>query len=151
MKKILTGVLFISVFFSCKKEKNDSTSKSKTTLLTQAAWKPTKVERRTATTDAWEINNFSTDPCNTDNVTTFTSGLVYSVDDGAVKCNPANPQTVESGTYSFTNNEAHLDIIITSSGFNLEEDCAIEQLDDNTLIYNYYFPGGPYYRVSMSH
>lgn len=151
MKKICTVLVLTMAFLSCKKDKDENQSKSKTTLLTQSAWKPVKVERRTATTDPWEINTFSNDPCNTDNISTFTTSGVYNVDDGSVKCNPANPQTVEAGTYSFTNNETHLNVIITSVGFAMEEDWTIEQLDDNTFIYNYYFPTGPYYRVTMSH
>jgi hypothetical protein len=151
MKRLLTIFVLSLILLSCKKDKDDNNeSTSKTTLLTQKTWKPVNVQKRSTTTDPWETNNFSMQACALDNIWTFSTNGSYLQDDGLTSCS-SSTGTIDSGTWNFNSDETHMTIIITSSGINLTEDCTIEQLDENTLIYNFYFPTGPYYRYTMSH
>ncbi len=151
MKNLLALFMLSLTLFSCKKDKEENQAKSKTTLLTQNTWRPVLVQRRSDPADAWETNNFSMQACNLDDVWTFGTTGSYLWDEGATMCGSGS-QTKESGTWSFTNSESHLSISITNiPGVTPVEDWTIEQLDENTFIYNFYFPTGPYYRYTMSH
>ncbi|MFT3910312.1 MAG: hypothetical protein QM737_12885 [Ferruginibacter sp.] len=155
MKHLLTALLFTTILFSCKKSSDDNNNnnqqKSKTTLLTQAPWYHTLVQKRSSPSDPWETNNFSMQPCGMDDIFTFGSTGSYLWDDGATDCG-TSPQTLESGTWVFANNETHMTVTLTNTpGVTPVQDWTIEQLDENTLIYSYYFATGPYYRKTMAH
>jgi hypothetical protein len=153
MKNLLIIFIAGALLVSCKKDNGSGITNGpdRTTLLTQKAWYTTSVLTRPVDSDPWAINLFSDEPCNKDNIITFTTAGVYNQDEGATKCNSSNPQTVEHGTFNFTTNETHLWVSI-DAGFSLIEDWTINQLNDSTLVYEYYFPGtGPFYKVTMKH
>src|SRR5882672_7607054 len=47
---------------------------------------------------------FAVDPCLMDNIYTFThdDAQSYQATEGAIKCDPADPDVIESGTWAFT-------------------------------------------------
>lgn len=150
MKLLLALLMITSLLFSCKKDKNDA--KTKTTLLTEKGWFATTVLRRDNTTDPWEPNLFSTEPCVLDNKTTFTTDKNYSIDNGAIKCDVSEAQTLETGTWTFTTSETHLSFSRNLPGGVIQlQDWTISQLDENTFKFEYYYPTGPYYQVTMTH
>jgi hypothetical protein len=142
----------MSLFFiSCKKSDDNNTpsSKTKTQLLTQMPWKNSVVLKRSTPSDSWTSAN--TPPCTFDDITTFTAST-YSVDNGATVCNPGEPQIVETGTWNFTSNETHLSYNRNfGSGGTQILDWTIEQLGEDIFEFTYYFPAGPYYKITMTH
>ncbi len=151
MKTFLTALVLTTILFSCKKDKEDNQAKSKTTLLTQAAWHHTLVQKRSSPSDPWETNNFSMQPCGMDDIFTFGSNSSYLWDDGPTDCG-SSPQTIEGGNWAFNSDETHMTVTITNTaGVTPVQDWTIEQLDENTFIYSYYFQTGPYYRKTMAH
>ena len=101
MKKVLLSALVISsVFFSCKKNKDDDpnpTNKSTTELLTQHSWKLTAAtaDKDVDVTDDGNANASSNvyaqrPGCSNDDVVTFTNSSstpkTGSLDAGATKC-----------------------------------------------------------------
>lgn len=139
-----------SVLFSCKKDNDDNNqAKSKSTLLTQGSWHITQLLRRSDPADAWTTT--SGDPCRADDILTFNSNLTWSQDDAAIPCGSGNPQIVETGDWNFTSNETHLNFKRTSYGGQVQ-DWTIDQLDETTMVVEYYYPvGGPYYKITWSH
>ena len=120
-KSILVLIVFSSLMFSCKK-KNDQ--KSKTTLLTQKPWVYTKVEEK-INTSAW-VDDFPTwANCEKDDQIIFRTNNTYEQNEGATKCDPSDPQIIDSGAWAFTNNETKITIY---------DELTIDQLDENTLI-----------------
>ncbi len=119
--KILTfSFLFISAV-SCKKSTADTTTppKTKTILLTQSAWKVQSVGLD-ANKDGVAESDVTTliQACKLDNLYTFKTDGTGTMDEAAVKCKDTDPQTqpftwvfkssetILSGTFSFTNNDA---------------------------------------------
>ena len=119
--KILTfSLLFISAI-SCKKSDPAPavTPKSKTTLITQTAWK-----LQTAALDPNKDNIADTDitalipACKFDNTYAFKTDGTGTMDEATAKCNGTDPQTqaftwvfkstetILSGTFAFTNGDA---------------------------------------------
>ncbi len=91
---------------SCKKdedEKSNSPAKTKTELLTSGSWKITSLIL--GGTDLWP----SQDACDKDDLAIFKTDGTYIDDEGATKCDPADPQQTTS-TWKFTNNETVLEI-----------------------------------------
>jgi hypothetical protein len=148
MKKIifvLFSVLIVAGFVSCKKS---SSSKSKTEFLTQAGWKQTGGEVRTTTTAAWGVDpSFTSTPaCQKDNVILFRTNNTVENNEGATKCNAADPQIVFTGSWAFQDNESKISV--------MGDVVAIEQLDDQTLriTYSDTFSGTTYYyRETYTH
>jgi hypothetical protein len=70
-------------------------------------------------------------PCELDDIFTFSTDYNYTIDEGPSKCDPANPQIIETGTWAFGNNQ---NMLILDPGAN-EADLNILQLDANTFIY----------------
>jgi hypothetical protein len=153
MKKYLYFLLSLTIFaISCKKSDDNSNNpvKTKTQLLTQSPWKNSVVLRRSNTTDPWVSAN--TPPCSFDDITTFSTALTYSIDNGPTKCNSGEPQIVETGNWNFTANETHVNYNRDfGAGGTQLQDWTIEQLDENTFVYTFYFPAGPYYKITMTH
>lgn len=108
MKRLCYTLLFAPLFFSaCKK--NDATGPTKMELITTGTWKFDK-----AGLDVNKDGFMDTDlppgylvDCDKDNVITFKSDGTGTVDEGASKCDPADPQT-SPFTWSFKNNETIL-------------------------------------------
>lgn len=132
MKNIpfLAIIASCTVFFAaCKKDKSPEE------LLTGAScWKQVKSESRATTNDAWTEDTI--DACSADDCTSFKSGGTYSLDEGATKCDPADPQTV-SGT--FTLSEDGTTLTITQDGLTLP--AIVEELTENKMVLTISFIG----------
>ncbi len=56
------------------------------------------------------------DDCEKDDITTFNTNGTYSIDEGATKCDPDDPQISDSGSWSLSSDKKTL----TMDGFSLE-------------------------------
>lgn len=107
--------IFSSIlFFSCKKKDSDSSGSgtNKISLLTQSSWQFNNAgidadKNRTIEQDLSSLIN----PCLKDNTVVFAYSGSGSgtVNEGASKCDPNDPQTI-AFTWIFTNNETAINI-----------------------------------------
>ncbi len=154
MKKYFTplqlAVLLLlgSALLNCKKD-NNNPAKSKTQLLTQKTWKQVKMEQKSSPSDPWTDVTAGVAACDLDNIITFNNSAMFTETEGATRCNPADPDLVTVGSWTFQNNETVLRLTVTGSG---TVDAQIETLDEGTLKYNISNPSVPVYlRVTMGH
>lgn len=99
---LVAGVSF--VLFSCKKDE-----KSKSDLLVDGGcWKHTKSEFFDSSSSTWE--NSPIDSCDLDDCLTLNVGGTITLDEGAFKCDPTDPQT-SSGTWSLSTDETTLTLV----------------------------------------
>lgn len=132
MKKNLLLILTLAgaaVLNSCSKDDDNSSSTptaTKLQLLTAHGWRlSTFLENGVDMTNAY----FSA--CELDNIYTFYTDSLYSIDEGPTKCNPNDPQIIETGTWAFGNNQ---NMVILDPGPN-ESNLDIVQLDANNFKY----------------
>ncbi|MGC4037359.1 MAG: lipocalin family protein [Chitinophagaceae bacterium] len=106
-KKALYPALIIfsgaCVFFACKKDStnNNTSGKTKTQLITSSTWRFDNA--KLAGVDV----SGAFDDCEKDNTVTFVSNGTGTVDEGATKCDAADPQTVPFD-WTFENNESSI-------------------------------------------
>ncbi|HJS52959.1 MAG TPA: hypothetical protein VJ765_00405 [Chitinophagaceae bacterium] len=114
MKKIFLQSLILSfagfvIFISCKKDKEDNAPKTKTELLTTGTWKLTSYTS-TPAYDWYGNGVYATDilaalnPCEADGFDTYKINGIVEINEGAIKCDPMDPQTF-TATWAFTDNE----------------------------------------------
>jgi len=110
-KKAAMVILSVAVMAGCKKD--DNKSKSKTELLTSGSWKQTSVYFSPAVDfdgDGHEENEVINlyPPCSKDDLLTFkTNGTAVS-DEGASKCDPSDPQVIETTNWKFSDDETKI-------------------------------------------
>ena len=111
MKKAIFVVLAAATVAvsSCKKDEDNSSNTpsntntaSKKELLTAKPWKTTGLTIGGA--DLWS----QFDACEKDNIYTFKTNGVYIDDEGATKCDPADPQIVTTSTWALIENDTKL-------------------------------------------
>ncbi|MFN0215458.1 MAG: lipocalin family protein [Saprospiraceae bacterium] len=119
----------IFVLASCKKD--DS---SKDLLTGQSCWKIVKQESRIDSSDPWTTD--VTESCIADNCLSFSADGKTSTDEGATKCDPADPQTL-AGTYVLS--EDGKTLTITQDGFSLP--FVVEELTSSKLVVTASFLG----------
>lgn len=147
MKKTYLKVAAIAIcgVFAVTACKKKDESKSKTTYLTQGAWKMTDIELGAGGTFG---SVFSQQPaCLKDDIYTFNTNGQVTKDEGAVKCDTAQTET---GTWAFTNDEGKLSVIV--GGEDIGGD--VSTLNDNTLqvVTNDSIAGNPVsYRYTFGH
>lgn len=99
---MMTAVAVLALTFtSCKKDEETPTpapAPTKTQLLTAKSWKMTSMKVGTM-----DYIGFLP-ACQKDDFLTFKTNFTVIDDEGATKCDPADPQTETSG-WSFINNE----------------------------------------------
>lgn len=99
--------LFIA---SCSK---DEDSVSKTEIITANSWKYAALTINPPI-DFFgiPISDFLAfmDDCEKDNLFIFNTSGSYTIDEGATKCDDADPQTIEVGTWSFNSGETQLSL-----------------------------------------
>lgn len=132
---ILAAGILLVCLSSCSKSAatNTSQNKSKTVLFTQAAWKV-----QTVALDANKDGIADGDAtsliagCKLDNTYSFKTDGTGTMDEAALKCNAADPQTLPL-SWTFKNNET-----VLSGSFSFTSgDATIVTLDDNTLVVTY--------------
>lgn len=107
LKQLLSSFAIFLIAASCQKsEDNIDNDTSKMALLTKAAW---KYEDAGLDLNKDGVKDTELPPgfvlaCDKDNVLTFKSDGTGTLDEGASKCDQANPQT-SAFTWSFKNDE----------------------------------------------
>lgn len=103
-------LLFASTFIiSCKKTKDEAIVKTKTELLTTGTWKLTSYTS-TPAYDWYGTGVYAIDilaalyPCEADGFDTYKINGIVEINEGALRCNPMDPQTF-TATWKFTDNE----------------------------------------------
>ncbi len=102
------GLIALLTFTGCQKD--DPPPPTKTELISRD-WKVTAM---TAVFPApiGTVDILSQlDACEKDNIIKIKADGTYTVDEGATKCDPTDPQTVETGNWAFTSNETKLTIL----------------------------------------
>jgi hypothetical protein len=104
---IVVGMLFILI--ACKKDKSDS---QRVDLISTGTWKLfglTAQPGYDVDGDGYIDNNLYLfyDACEKDNIHTFRKNGEYQIDEGASKCDPADPQ-VYSSHWEFRNGESEI-------------------------------------------
>ena len=133
---LIALIAVIEIFFSCKKENDESTGKTKTELLTSGSWKYTACIISPAY-DYYGNGNPVTDiyaimePCEKDDFETFKTNGIWEYNNGPTKCDPSNPQIIYSEPWSFTSNEAKVMVGTV--------ECTILELTETTLKLRYSF------------
>jgi len=114
IKFTISFLIVVFVLVSCKKDKgnSDHIAKTKTELLTTGSWKRTALISNPAY-DWYADGTFATDilsvmkPCEKDNFDTYKTNGIWELNEGATKCDPADPQTW-SLSWAFADNETKL-------------------------------------------
>jgi hypothetical protein len=110
MKKVPIGII-ICFLMSCSKDEEPKTS-SGSTNITSSSWKyesgGVDIDKN-GSIDLALSTISSIGPCRLDNTATFHTDGTGTTDEGATKCNAADPQT-QAFTWSFQNNESILNI-----------------------------------------
>lgn len=133
MKKLHTSFLFLSLtllFTGCSKDDSDDNNTPAPTrleLLASHGWR----------LNAFYINGIDVTTtvfslCELDNIFTYDSDYTYMIDEGPTKCNPGDPQIIETGNWSFANNQT---MLIYEPGTPGEAEANIIQLDANNFKY----------------
>jgi Lipocalin-like domain len=125
----------LALFSSC--DKDEVTPKTKTELLAQGNWK-----FKSAFAGTTDISG-SLQACQKDNIITFAAAGTGTVDEGAAKCNGADPQT-RNFNWNFQTNETKL-IITTPLFTGGSSDFDLVSLSETELVVSQLFtpPVGP--------
>lgn len=118
--KLLPFLALVVVLVSCSK---DDPKTSKTDLISKT-WKTTSF-----TIGGQDVFSLY-DACEKDNLVIIAKDGKYKEDEGLTKCNPADPQIIDSGTWSFLENETKLKIVYSDSS---SETYTITELTSTTL------------------
>ncbi|MBK6932202.1 MAG: lipocalin family protein [Saprospirales bacterium] len=122
---LLLAVSAVSVT-ACKKDDEKSAEDN---LTGASCWKQTKSETYNPLTSAWEED--VVDACDKDDCTTFNSDKSISFDEGATKCDPADPQT-STGTWALSSDGKTLTLNDATSGISFSG--TIVELSSNKLV-----------------
>lgn len=98
--------IVVFTLFSCKKE-NNSTDENSIAIITDAMWKlSSSIAVSTYTGGSFETDLLDGLPvCKTDNLFQFNPNNTFTIDEGATKCSPSDPQVrANTGTWSVSNN-----------------------------------------------
>ena len=144
----LFGALTLAVT-GCKKEEEAATTSptttpapTKTELLTGKNWKVTAVTSDpaidwngsgTMVTDVYS----QLDACDQDDLIKFNTNFTVTEDEGALKCDPADPQTTNTTTWAWNTNETILTMDDDGSGPGTAESYTLLDLNANTLRMKY--------------
>ena len=129
--KLFVFGLTLTAFTACNKDDDNGTPKTKSELLTQAAWKYQKAGFDGNGDNQIDVE--AAEDCSKDDLLTFAVGGTGTLDEGATKCDVDDPQSTPI-TWQFKNNETELDY----DG----EVAKIISLDANLLKLSYDFDMG---------
>lgn len=120
------ALAFVFGLSSCEKEKDAAPEPSKAEIIAGKNWK------MTAITVNGQDTYSAYDACDRDDIYIFSKYSKYTIKEGATKCDPSNPDSIE-GTWSINGNK----LIITEDGLSLAINADILQLDTKTLKYSF--------------
>jgi hypothetical protein len=106
MKTIIFSLVLITTLISCQKENEPE---SKTSILTEKAWKFVKIESKT-NNGPWFDEVQLMQSCEKDNEVLFKANHSYLLSEGATKCNPLDPDILDEARWSFLENETKIDM-----------------------------------------
>ena len=143
-RKIQSTVLILIIIsivttFSCKKDEDNDSPKTKTELLTAGNWFYTSCIVSPAY-DYYGNGNAVTDifaimqACEKDDFETFKTNGVWEYNQGPTKCDQSDPQILFSEPWSFAGNETK--VIVGG------DECTILELTSTTLKLRYSFVDG---------
>ncbi|MCX6204935.1 MAG: DUF5004 domain-containing protein [Bacteroidetes bacterium] len=147
-------IVALLIISACSKggDSANTPTASKTTLLTSSDWGIVGVQQKVVSASVWTDNYASMKACEKDNRVIFKANGSYETNEGATKCSASDPQILESGTWSLTQNETMLVIQATNSSQIMN--ATIETLTTSSLIFSYtqVISGVTYqYRESFGH
>ncbi|MBV4357075.1 hypothetical protein [Pinibacter aurantiacus] len=132
-KKAALVILSAAVIVGCKKDDNNNGS-SKTQLITSGNWKVASDYYDPAVdwdgdghTENEVFNLYSA--CDKDDILIFKTDGSLTLEEGASKCDPSDPQVIESTAWKFSNNESIL--LVGPSGS--EQSIQLLELSSTTL------------------
>ncbi len=130
---VLYSLVSLSLLVGCsKKDSPAPVVKTKTQLLTEKDWiLVSHQEKLSSSSNYTDITNQYLS-CVLDNRHVFYISGVFEENEGAVRCS-GNPQVVETGTWSFLQNETKIRFVVPSGSINT----TIETLSPATLIITY--------------
>lgn len=134
MKCLFTVAVFTSILVSASCSKNESAGSTKTELLVSAPWKYNDAGldvNKDGFIDTGLPPGYLYD-CDKDNTITFKNDGTGIIDEGAVKCDPANPQTTPF-TWTFKNGETVINFP-TAVLPNISGDVTIHTLTSTELV-----------------
>lgn len=139
MKKLLTLSIAIALFASCKKD-SSTPAGSKESILTSKKWKitasTTNVDYGNGVVLPFDL--FAMMPaCQQDNIYSFLPDHTTLMDEGALKCDPSDPQQTAGGSWQLVNNETQLQSDLQGGAPISSITADILQLDNNTLKIKY--------------
>lgn len=135
MKFIIKSLALLLAFgalttTACKKDDDKSRSDI---LVDEATWVQVKSEEQDPTTGAW--SEVTIEDCSKDDTYTFKADKSLVFDEGATKCNDADPQS-STGTWAFSADETTLTLTIDGFGlaFVVESFSADKMVVTNALL-----------------
>ncbi|MBV4357074.1 lipocalin-like domain-containing protein [Pinibacter aurantiacus] len=112
-RKAAIMVLTVAVIAGCHKDDNNNGGSTKTQLLTSGSWKLTSEYFDVALdvngdgrAENEVINVLPS--CFTDNLISFKGDGTVTRDEGASKCDPSDPQLIETTNWKFSDNETKI-------------------------------------------
>ena len=105
-------LLISAITFSCGKDDNVNTTKTKTELITMGTWKLIAYTS-TPAYDWYGTGVYATNilaalhPCEADGFDTYKINGIVEINEGALKCNPMDPQTF-TAPWRFADNETKI-------------------------------------------
>ncbi len=110
MKHLLPTIAVCLAFAACTKNNSNTNEPTKTDLITSGPWKYEDAGADADRNGTIDLSITSSIPaCVLDNTLNLSADGTGTVDEGASKCNAADPQT-NAVTWSFANNESALNI-----------------------------------------
>ena len=103
---MIFSLFIIILFSSCQKENEPE---SKTSILTEKAWKFVKIESKT-NNGPWLDEVPYMPACEKDNEILFKANHSYVLSEGATKCNPLDSDIMDEARWSFLENETKFEM-----------------------------------------
>jgi len=102
--------LLLFAFVGCKKDSaSPSSNSSKTSIITSKSWRVTNL--KVSLGSVVLLDQLQGMPaCELDNVIKFATAGTYSVEEGATKCDPSDPNIVDNGTWKLESNETKFNL-----------------------------------------
>ncbi len=111
IKSSFAGLLFATLLFSACKKNNEAT---KAELLSKQPWKLTAFIKKDLATGAEQDQYAPMSACYKDDQYVYKPDMSFEANAGATKCNAADPQVFQTGSWSFKNNETVLETVIST-------------------------------------
>ncbi len=113
IKFTLPALAIVLLCTGCSKDKGQP-AESKTTLISKQSW-TLRAYSVIRISDGFTQDGFAPmSACYKDDQYVFMANNTYEGNAGATKCDPADPQVFQTGTWRFTNSETRLERTITT-------------------------------------